>query len=469
MGLASSLLLFEFGSGRALVRYVAEFRVDGEEEKYGLALKTCWLITTATSLLVGAIFIGVAFARDVIFNIPPELMDEAFWLLIGAGGYSFLLLIAQISQSMLKGSGIFLKRNLLAVWQLIFQAVLIALVWLFGLSIHGLMIGMTLILLLSVLLDLRVLLRDAADLLRFDLAVTVPSRSVVGGEVWEYAKGTFNLSIVGFFSQNVDQLVIAFFLDVRFVTIYAIITKPYNVLKSLLSKGYIILHPHYVRIDASHGRGVLGLFVKKGGRLISLIMALLISPAIILLPTLIEFWVRTPKYNEFVIYGQILLGAIVVKSLTTMTNQSLYLIGETKALFRIESVVVAINFLVSLLLVNFIGIGGVIIGTCLQVLLSVPLLMNLSKAKLSVPSVKTDINGYRYFAWACLYLFTIIFLSVVLENNYRETTFEKVILLSLIYGLVLGVSYLGFNAYIKKSGSVIQEIFKGRFANEKNK
>jgi O-antigen/teichoic acid export membrane protein len=460
MGLASSLLFLEFGSGKALVRYVAEYKVDGEEEKYGLALKTCSVITMATSVLVGLIFVAVAFARETVFNIPPDLLDEAFWLLIGAGVYSFLLLIAQLSQAMLKGGGIFFKRNLLSVWQLVVQVLLIVLVRFFDMPIYGLMVGMSLTLLLSVFLDLRVLLRDAGELLRFDLAAAVPSRSTVGGEVWEYAKGTFYISGTAFFSQNVDQLVIAFFLDVRFVVVYAIITKPYQILKSLLSKAYVIFQPHYVRIKSKFGYSRLGSFVKETGKVSSIILAAAVGVAALWLPMAIELWIGSDVYAEYVIYGQLVLMMTIVRSLTTMTFQAMYILGETKSLFRLETVLVGINFVSSLVLVQFFGVGGVILGTVAQLLLSVPAIERMSQKKLRGQTNNSgDWGVTSSYLFAVAYSLMILCASWQIESSFVSTSPAKILTLTIGSITLLGILALIFYKWLLKSKRATSHYF----------
>ncbi|NJC26110.1 polysaccharide biosynthesis protein [Neolewinella antarctica] len=459
IGLASTLMVLEFGSGKALARYVAEFREDNNVEKYGLALKTCGTITIVSSLLIGCIFFILAFGRGYVFNISPKFSDDAFWLLSGAGIYSIILLIGQLSQSMLKGAGVFFRRNVLAVWQLLVQALLLGLVYFYSLSIYGLMVGMILLLLISVLLDLITIRKEAAYLVRFDLVRNVEEKSIIDGEIWKYAKETFYLSVVNFFTQNSDQLIIAFFLDVKYVTIYTIITKPYNVIKSLISKGAIILLPHYVRINISQGRKVLDKFAREGGRMMGLLLAMVIGPSIVLLPLLIELWLGTHQYAEYVVYGQLLLGATILKNIPLMIYQALYFVGETKRLFRIEVIVVSINLTTSLILINTIGVGGVILGTCLQILVSAPLLLYRNpNSHLHEKSKNKGI--YRDCFLATFFVMGMTAFSVLMEGYFPSVTNEKIWMLLIVCIITACLIIFTFKGFIERRILLMRNILR---------
>ena len=378
LGLAASFLFLEFGSGKSILRYTAEYLADGEEDKYGLALKTCTLITAVTSLATAGIFVGFAFLRHKLFNIPPEYDTEAFWLFIGTAIYAFLLLISQLSQSMLKGAGIFYLRNKFVLAELALRGLTIFAVWWWNLSIYFLLGAELVIVTTAMLFDIVVLVQRVPQILRTDLLFARRQQPILQGEVFQYAKETFFLSVIGFFSQNSDRLIIGFFLDVRFITVYTVITKPYAILKSLLGKFYVIFSPYYIRIMKQGGKDALREFLVKFSAVSNLIIGLCIGAGVILLPTLVRWWLSTDAYDPYIIYGQLLLLVYMIRTLAAMFTGALYMTGETKRLIVVEVVSVILNLTVSLLLVNLIGVGGVLIGTFVQLLFSVPYILHIS-------------------------------------------------------------------------------------------
>lgn len=378
LGLASSLLFLEFGSGKSMLRYTAEYLADGDENKFAQAVKTCLAITGVTSLAAAGIFFLLAYFRQTLFNIPAEYDEESFWLLTITAGYAFILLAAQLPQSMLRGAGIFYVRNKLVLVELFLRTAVVFSIWWWDMSIYFLLAAELFIVLISVIFDFVVLYRKVPHLLRMDFLRRPTTVPLLEGEVFQYAKETFYLSAVGFFSQNSDRLLIGFFLDVRFVTVYTVITKPYAILKSALGKFYVVFTPYYVRILQHGGMETLKRFLVKFSAVSNFILSLLILSGILALPSLVRLWLNTDAYDPYIIYGQILVLIYTIRTLAVMFTSAMYVTGETRRLLTLEIVSVVINLAVSLALINLIGVGGVLIGTVVQLLVSVPYILHLA-------------------------------------------------------------------------------------------
>ena len=376
IGLASSLLFLEFGSGRAMLRYTAEYLNDGDRDKYAHALQTCLLITGVTSVAVTAVFVALAYAQDYAFNIDAGFREEAYYLFLGTGVYAFLLVAAQLPQSMLKGAGIFFLRNQLVVVELLMRAAVLALVWYYGLSIYWLLASEIALITTALAFDFVTLRRHARTVLDARLLGVRTGRPYLGGEVFTYAKETFLLSLVGFFVQHTDKIVIGVFLDVRFVAVYAVIYKPYTVIKSVANKTFVVLQPYYVRIRQRQGVERLREFVNRMSTLINAAFTVGLAAAALALPTVVYYWLGTREYDPYIVYGQLLVLAYALKTTTAIPNGLLYIVGETRRLFRLELAATGLNFALSIALVQVVGVGGVLLGTFVALLFSTPLLLH---------------------------------------------------------------------------------------------
>ena len=377
IGLASSLLFLEFGSGRAMLRYTAEYLTDGERDKYAHALQTCLLITAVTSVVVTAVFVALAHVQDYAFNIDPGFRREAYYLFLGTGAYAFLLVAAQLPQAMLKGAGIFFLRNQLVVVELALRAAVLALVWYYGLNIYWLLASEIALITMALAFDFVTLRRHAGAVLDAGLLRVRTGRPYFRGEVFTYAKETFLLSLVGFFVQHTDKIVIGVFLDVRFVAVYAVIYKPYTVIKSVANKTFVVLQPYYVRIRQRDGTERLRAFVNRMSLLINTAFALGLAAAALALPTVVYYWLGTREYDAYIVYGQLLVLAYAIKTTTAIPNGLLYIVGETRRLFRLELAATALNFALSIALVQYVGVGGVLLGTFVALLFSTPYLLRV--------------------------------------------------------------------------------------------
>ena len=243
LGLASTLVVLEFGSSKAVMRYAAEYMVDGESGPYSVALRICLMLTGVAVLLVSGALISIAFLQGYIFNIDPAYATEAFWLFAGAAVYSSVAVTTQISKAMLSGAGIFHERNKFTVFEYGVQATTMFAIWYAGLSIYWL-IGFKIVLgILSGTFDYLVLNRRAPKLLTLTGDTWPNRRAVFESPVFNYAKDTFSISIIGYFAHNMDRILISIFLPVSFVTVYEVLTKPYVAVKTVWQKLTFVPNP----------------------------------------------------------------------------------------------------------------------------------------------------------------------------------------------------------------------------------
>ena len=467
VGLASSFIFLEFGSGKSLLRYTAEFLSDGDERKYAAAIRTCLVITSASCVLIAAIFLGLGYGHPYFFNIDSVYTDEAFGLFSGTALYSFLLIAAQLPQSMLRGAGIFYVRNRLTLIEVALRGLIIFLVWYATLHIYYLLGAELLVVCIGLLFDFVILRKYVPQLLRTE-RLRRRGGSLIDPKVFHYAKETFFLSLIGFFSQNVDRLLIGLFLDVRFVTIYAIVSKPYGVLKSFLGKFYVVFSPYYVRILKHGGATVLQRFLVKFTQLTNLIVVLGIAVILLLLPQLVRWWLGTDQYNPYLIYGQLLVLTLAIRTLATMLMGALYIVGETRRLVTIELVSVGINLFLSITLVRLIGVGGVMLGTVAQLLVSVPYIQYAAtkffRASGNVDAGTTLLRPLlRRYAANILLLSFIVCLSYIFENGIGLPQPSPGLLVGItliIAGLLLALNY----RRARREAQILRNEFFARYA-----
>lgn len=440
LGLASSLLFLEFGSGRALIRYTAEYLVDKDLSKYQEAIYVCFLLTSFSCVLLPMIFGVVSFFRHSLFHIPESLSYDAKMLFAGSGVYAMAVVVSQFSSGILVGAGIFYRRNLIAFIQVFLKVVIIVAVYYRFIGMFAVLVSETLLVILTILVDLIFIIshRELVSAISFKHRIT-KGANILRSPAFKYAIQTFYISTIGFFSSNVDKIILAMLLDIKFVTIYTIITKPYIVCKSFLSRIYVIFQHKYVQLLSVNGKSKLLDFIGDLSKISSRIIFFFSCMGIILLPYLFQLWVGD-SYNSYVIYAQMLIFGLSVRSASTVFYQGIYAVGETKPLVRIELVLVSINFISSLLLTLVIGMPGVIIGSVIQILLAVPFILRIAKQYFKDLNDTASIISEQYKIYYISFVFGLATLLIVAKldlSKWPQYVFP--ILLTLIF--VCGYNY----------------------------
>lgn len=406
-GLVSSLVFLQFGSSDSLLRFVAEYRTDQDDYKYALALKTSLLLTLISAFTIFGIFGIFGIFQNVIFTIPQEYSVISSHLFYLSGIYGFIFFIGKLPQAMVKGAGIFYTRNKFVILEIIVRLFFIWIVYYFEIGILWLLFLEMILLLITLSFDIIILAVKEKKLLRFDLVRNYRHVSIFDSEPWKYSKESFLLALISFFSQNADKLIIGLFLNVKMVTVYTIVTKPFNLFKSLLQKVFVILDPHYVKLKLkSHHE--LSHFIVECTMLLIISVSILISALIILLPDLFYLWLGTDEYSQYILYSWILLASLIIRSFYSLFNRALFVIGETKALIRVSIVTVGFNLTAGLICVYYFGFAGVIFGTCIQLILSTYMILSYSlKYFQSESTVVKSINKLLTLFYSGLVLMVI--------------------------------------------------------------
>src|SRR6266851_4172722 len=79
------LMLFDLGVAASVVRYVARFEANGDQNRLNRIFSTSLCIFAAAGLIVAALTIGLASLGATLVKVPAELVHEARWMLVLLG------------------------------------------------------------------------------------------------------------------------------------------------------------------------------------------------------------------------------------------------------------------------------------------------------------------------------------------------------------------------------------------------
>lgn len=364
-GLLTSFSFLELGAGKTILRFASEYRADKDLVKFRSAFDVGTSLIVYAALFLFLILTIISFFNQHLFEINGLAFSESFTVFFTATFFGIIIFFEIITSNLLYAYEKFLERNILL---LIKTFVLIIISFLVHKEIIGLIQYSFLYLISEFLLFIGDIILIKKNRKIPDLRINLLSfRSLKKSTEFKYSTDIFLVSMISTLSQNTDKFVISLFLDIKFVAIYTIITKPFFVFKSLTSSLFSALQPILIR---QHKNDKIS-FIKTTISFIQIpiiIFLPLVLFCIFFLDKFLAIWLgQNYVYSQYVIWGQIALFALIPRLLISIPNRVLLLTGITKPVRKGEYYFTVLNILLSVLITyQYDTIGGVIIGTLVQ-------------------------------------------------------------------------------------------------------
>lgn len=391
---------FDIGASKSLIRYCADFREDRSNKSYsskaissGITLSLLFAGVATVLMLIGGFFISSIYKVDEQFELILK------WLFYSCAFSSFFTFVGQIPQSILFGFGYFAQRNLLQVFTLVYQILLIALVYYLDLGLLDYALLYFLSPIITLCFDLFLILKN--KLLEGLNIALIPLKSVFKSEFIRYNFDVFSLSMIAIFSSMMDKQIVGIILGVEAVTVYVIVTKPFFVAKSLFANINNVLRSEISGFK-TNAEMANSSFVYTFIYLFVSLFSFLSFMAWAYWPYMSVLWLGSDKYagySPFVGLSIFNLGLAACAS--TFINYFL-MKGITKSLIRIELLTVSANLTLSIILINLVGVQGAIVGTTLQMLLNAVIILVLS-ANMKIFKWDTFIQTVNWYYMTALY------------------------------------------------------------------
>lgn len=363
--------LFDLGVNDAIVKYVAEHRARSDSETASSLVATALWIYAALGAVV--LVLGVALAEPLValFNVPPAEVDTAVWLVrITALGLA-VELPAGAAFAVLRGLHRFDLMNLIGSAAMLTLAAGTVVVLLLGggvLGMAAITIPLTLLWQVPALLAIR---RTAPDL-RFGLrgARREHLRSVAS-----FGTALFGLNLAGTVKTKTDEIVIGASLPVAAVAPYSLARRLSELPEMLTFQFAKVLLPLTSRLQAE-GRSELlrGVFVNSSRLTLGVFVAVGI-PIVVFAKALLVAWVGD-DYAKDAIVVVILTCAGLAEVAMYPAVFMLQGMDRHRPLVAFAAGSATLNLVLSVLLVDSLGVKGVALGTLiatgLEMLLVLP-------------------------------------------------------------------------------------------------
>jgi len=350
--------LLDFGIASAITKYVAEYRAKGQSTEAQQLVGTALVIYLILGSIAVVISIIVAPLFSRIFHVPPENRSTAMWLVILAGLGTGLALPSNSIGAVLRGLQRFDILNLIGVISTLFLAGCTVVVLLLGGGVIGVAAIGIAINLLMLAPTIWTIHRIAPDL-RFGLVGG--SRKMLG-KVTSFGWSMFMLRIGGQLETKTDEIVIGAFLPVSSITPYNLARRLSGLPQMLTEQFLTLLLPLASKLHAENDQDRLRSLYMVSTRLTLAIFLPVGVSFIFLAGPFLAVWVG----QAFADYAPL----VIILSIAGMIDTSTWPAGSVlqgmglPRFSGIMSIVSGVsNLVLSLILVQKIGLTGVALGT----------------------------------------------------------------------------------------------------------
>lgn len=352
--------LLDFGISSAITKYVAEYRAKGQSIEAQQLIGTALVIYLGLGSIALAISLIIAPLFSRMFNVPPENHATAMWLVILAGVGTALAIPGNSTVAVLRGLQRFDVLNLLGVIGTLVLAAATVTVLLLGggvITVAATGLAVNIIMLIPMIWTIH---RIAPDL-RFGLVRG--SRQMLS-TVTSFGSSMFMLRIGGHLETKTDEIVIGAFLPVSSITPYNLARRLSALPQTLTEQFLTLLLPLASKLHAENDQTRLrSLYIISTRLTLAIFMPVGVS-LIFLAGPFLTVWVG-PAFAEYAPLVFILSLAGMIDTTTWPAGSILQGMGLPRFSGVMSIVSGVSNLILSLILVQKIGLTGVALGTLL--------------------------------------------------------------------------------------------------------
>jgi len=371
MQFSGYLGLLEFGVRESIIKYVARHRAEGDSkilnELIGSALGVYMLFGLAALVVSG----GVAVAFPYVFNIPAEAIATARWVTMITGVTVALGFVTNVLPGILMGLQRF---DAFAKTSMVTSLLRVALIVLFLGRGHGIITLALIQLFINLLLHLAIYgwCKYLAPELRFSLtaATRASLRSIFRYSVFVLINNMGQKAI--FYT---DAIVIGFFLPASEITFYAIAGTLVEHLRQFVMSMTRVFNPLISEMETLDEGENINRVLLAGGKFAFLFGLPVCTVFVLMGRRFIELWMG-PEYGA--LSGQVLV-ILAITHLLALPHYAignvLYGLARHKVLAIMRIFEATANLVLSVILVQSLGIVGVALGTAVTHVIAVVLIL----------------------------------------------------------------------------------------------
>ncbi len=397
------LYLLDFGVRESVIRYTSKYVARKQGSRLNKVLSTAILLYVPITLFCIALTALCVWGVPRWFDIPETHATEARWAVLFVGLTIAQTFLFNVFTGILQGLHRFDISNVIGLVLTFVRT---------GLIVAALMAGYKLVALAAIQFSIGMLggfagafaaarlLRRADTPLRFGIP---PRRSLValGRKVFGYGFFVLINNIAQKINFASDAIVIGLFMPVSWVTPYAIAGSLIDYLRTFIISTAQVFNPLSSQLHTQRRKEELGQLLIKGAKLAVMVTMPIAITYAVLGDVFVGLWMG-PEW--MVSAGEVLLILGIVQIISAphyVISSVLYGMSQHDTIGWLRIGEACIKLILSIVLVQKLGIIGVAIGTAIpHVVLAMILLPILICSKLGMPVMRYFVGIYGRLAIA---------------------------------------------------------------------
>jgi O-antigen/teichoic acid export membrane protein len=448
--------VLDLGYGGALVKFIAQYRAWRDRTALNEILSTIGVVFTGLGVLCFLVTTVLAWHVGSLFNIAPDQVRTAQYVLLIVGAYLSVRFALSIFGAVVYGFQRYYLNNAVSIGISLVVATVNVGVLSAGHGLVTLIAATTAVRVLSLGLFAWNAYRAFPGLrVRPSLFRRERLREVTGFSVYMLV-----LDWSAKLNYSSDTIVIGAMLDTTAVAVWTVGQRLAQVAQQLTNQLNDALFPSVVDSDAGQRRDRLQMILVQGTKLSLALAAPLCLGLIVLAKPLIHSWVGT-RFSGSVLPARIMLAVVLVRVSTASATVILKGAGQHRLLTGTNATTAVVNVLLSIALIQPFGLLGVALGTLIPVGLStVFVLYPAACRRVGLPVRRAVAQAIWPAAWPAVVMIGVLWLGQRLTPTglvevALHLALGGVVYLGLFLGLAVGAKERRF--YWTKLRSLISQ------------
>lgn len=357
--------LLGFGLPGAIVKYVSEYMAKKDNLNLTRVINSTLFVFVVVGVFISIfIILSINLGALSLFNITPDKINSAKNVFYIASILALFSWPANVVNNAIEGLQEYHKVNIINFVTRIIGITATITFALLGFSIEIIYLASNLGLIISWFWKF-IYLRRSLPFWRINLNEVHRDtlKMLVGFSLWMLL-----LQISSLLTYQTDKIIISTMLPVSMLTVYYVLYKPIEIIKTLTSFLRIAIMPAASELHSTKGlAGLKGLIYRASRYFVGLNAPLTIIGLFLSKP-FIELWMGY-EYTEYIYVTQIYCASLLLLQTNGLLGEVYFGTGKVKRVAILAIIISVFNVILSIILVKSIGFPGVLIATLIAQLI----------------------------------------------------------------------------------------------------
>jgi len=420
--------LLDLGISSALVRFVAQYKVKGDDDQINILLNTAFGIYAIMGVVAFCLLIaGKGWIIANFFHVEGEMKSDVSFVLVGCLLIFTANLAFSVFASLLDGLQRMDLTNTAAIAGVIINAIGTFIALNLGCGLRGLVIVSGAVGLVTIGLNM-IMSRRVFKALTLNPLLFHPSyvKTLLGFSLQVQVPGLASLV-----HNQLDKIILGYFLGLHYVAYYEVASRVITYLRIIPLQIISPIMPAASELHADRNSKKVQALYYRSLKYMTVVIAPLFAFVAVFSYPLIAIWLG-PGY-ELGAFATRYLAVANLASIMLTSPSFLITVGVGRPRYGVYSAVVGIllNVTLSVILTANIGFRGAVLGTSLSLILASSYFILLFHRALHLPARETTVKAIGYPTLTCL----LVSLIVMGLSRYVHPDMKGLLFLGFIYCL----------------------------------